>query len=341
MLRYLNQPVMVAALAAVLTGCFTSAAPVNEVRGQVLGGDYSVKWVGDPLPASELAGKVARLLQAFEQQMSAQQENSDLSRFNRLPAGGCMQLQGHFLRLATAAVEFHRFSDGALDVTLAPLLRIWGVHSQPQSQDRRGPPDPQQLAAVLPNLGQQHLHLQDDLLCKDVPLELDFSSIASGYLVDQLELLLRDQLIESYMIELPGDLKAVGQKAGSRPWRISLEEPRDDIRVAQQILDVDSFAVSTSGNHRRQLRVDGRLHAHGFDMETGWPLQHRLVSVTVVEPSAMRADGLSSILMVMGPEHGWAFALSHDIAAAFVTRRDAHYEVQRTPAFNVLLTGKE
>ena len=139
-------------------------------------------------------------------------------------------------------------------------------------------------------------------LCKDRALTVDLSSVGAGYMVDRVAERLEQFGIKSYMVELTGELKAVGRKPGDRPWRIAVEEPRDDNRVAQIIVSLDGEGVSTSGDYRNYFELDGQRFSHTFDARNGRPVMHRLASVTVLDPSAAKADGLSTVLMIMGEE---------------------------------------
>ena len=339
MWRRVVRPVGVAALAAALTGCFNSAESVSEIYGSTMGSTYSIKWVGSdssPEPAEVLAS-VDELLEEFESLASPWRPTSELSRFNAAPAGTCQVMPQVILDIVGLAEELHQQSGGRFNLTLAPLLQLWGFHGGIAQHV----PDDQQLAEAVARTGHDHLHIRDGQLCKDTALQLDISGIAAGYMVDKVVEHLVDMGIKDYMVEITGELKADGSKPGGRPWRIAVEEPRDDSRVAQVILPLRGFGVSTSGDYRNYFEHEGRRYSHTFDPISGRPVMHDLAAVTVLHPSAAWADGLSTVLRVMGSEAGWEYAVRHALPALFVIRKGDGFVSRSTPQFIALQQSKE
>lgn len=334
------RPVIAVALATALTGCFNSVDPVSEMYGATMGSTYSIKWVPvDDAPDTEaLQADIDGMLARFDAEVSTWRSDSTLAQFNAAPAGTCMDMPESVLTMMMQSDRLSAESDGAFDVTVAPLLKLWGFHGDPQLQTV---PDQQLLDEAMAQVGQQHLHIDNGQLCKDVAVTVDFSSIGAGYMVDRVAERLEHYGIKSYMVEITGELKAVGRKPGDRPWRIAVEEPRDDNRVAQIILALDGESVSTSGDYRNYFELDGQRYSHTFDARTGRPVMHRLAAVTVLDDSAARADGLSTVLMIMGEKAGWDYAVSHQIPAFFVVRAGDVFESRATPHFNALIEGEE
>lgn len=249
-----------------------------------------------------------------------------------------MEMPASALDLVKLSKELSHDSGGAFDITIGPLLKLWGFHGDPQLQTI---PDADQLAQIMQTVGQQYLHVRGSQLCKDVALTVELSSVGAGYMVDRVSERLEHYGIKNYMVEMTGELKAVGRKPGDRPWRIAIEEPRDDNRVAQMILSLDGEGVSTSGDYRNYFELEGQRFSHTFDARTGRPVMHKLAAVTVLDPSAARADGLSTLLMIMGEEAGWDYAVAHNIAAFFVVRDGETFQSRVTPRFDALTPGKE
>ena len=329
----------VTALAAALVGCFNSAETVSEIYGVTMGSTYSIKWVAaEDVPAAEQVKlQVEQLLEEFESVASTWRPDSQLSRFNAAPAGTCETMPEPILELVKLAEELHEQSQGSFDLTLGPLMRLWGFHGDAQLQV----PDEQQIAEAQARTGHQHLHVRDNQLCKDRQLELDISGLAAGYMVDEVAERLIAMGIQSYMVELTGELKADGSKPGGSPWRIAIEEPRDASRVAQLVLPLRGYGVSTSGDYRNYFEHQGHRYSHTFDPLSGKPVMQDLAAVTVLHPSAAWADGLSTILLVKGTEAGWEYALQHDLAALFVIRQGEGFVSRSTPRFTALQQGEE
>lgn len=338
-LATLLQPVIAAACAAALTGCLFSD-PLESFGGPTMGSTYTVKYVrGSGVPDAEaLQAGVEAILAEVDGQMSTWREDSLVERFNRAPAGACMALPPAMLELVALGERLSRQSGGAFDLTLEPLLNLWGFG--PQSRGEQVP-SPEAIAEARQRTGHRHLRVDGGQLCKDAATQVDFNSIAAGHAVDRIAAWLEQQGVSSYLVEATGELKARGRKPDGAPWRVAIEEPRDDQRVAQKVLELDGLGISTSGDYRNYFEENGRRYSHTLDPRSGAPITHRLAAVTVVHPQAVLADGLSTLLMVLGPEEGLAHAEREGLAALFVTREGDGFVTRSSKAFDALLAAQE
>jgi thiamine biosynthesis lipoprotein len=334
MTHALLQPVIVAALAAALTGCLFQDK-VENFGGPTMGSTYSVKYVATDGAAdkAQLQRDTESILAEIDKQLSTYRADSDIEIFNALPANKCMAVPDGVRELVLAGRRLSDESNGALDLTIEPLLNLWGFG--PQGRGERVP-SAEEIAEVRQDVGQHHLRVDGEQLCKDRAVQVDFNSIAAGYAVDQVAATLEASGVHSYLIEITGELKARGRKPDGSPWRIAIEAPRDNERVAQRIIELDGFAVSTSGDYRNYFERDGKRYSHTLDPQSGAPIDHHLAAVTVVDPSTLRADGLSTVLMVLGPERGLAYAAERKIAALFVIREGQEFVSRSTEAFDEL-----
>ncbi|TCD23903.1 FAD:protein FMN transferase [Pseudomonas sp. IC_126] len=334
MTHALLQPVIVAALAAALTGCLFQDK-VESFGGPTMGSTYSVKYVAGDQAANkaQLQRDTESILAEIDKQLSTYRSDSDIEVFNALPAGECMAMPSGVRELVMAGQRLSEESDGALDLTIEPLLNLWGFG--PQGRGERVP-SAEEIARVRQDVGQQHLRVEGEQLCKIRAVQVDFNSIAAGYAVDQVAGTLEASGVSSYLVEITGELKARGRKPDGAPWRIAIEAPHDDERVAQRIIELDGYAVSTSGDYRNYFERDGKRYSHTLDPQTGFPIDHHLAAVTVVDPSTLRADGLSTVLMVLGPDRGLAYAAERKIAALFVIREGRKFVSRSTEAFDEL-----
>ncbi len=328
------QPVIAVALAAALTGCLFQDK-VEDFGGPTMGSTYSVKYVAsDGAPAkAQLQRETESILVQLDEQLSTYRADSDIEAFNALPAGQCMAMPESARELVLAGQQLSQESDGALDLTIQPLLNLWGFGPQGR---REQVPSAEEIARARETVGHRHLQVVGEQLCKDAAVEVDFNSIAAGYAVDLVAQRLEALGVESYLVEITGELKARGRKPGGAPWRVAIEAPRDDERVAQRVIELDGYGVSTSGDYRNYFERDGKRYSHTLDPQTGAPIEHRLAAVTVIDPSALRADGLSTVLMVLGPERGLAYAAEHRIAALFVIHEVQEFISKSTAAFDEL-----
>lgn len=324
-------------LAGVLSGCGNGDS-LERFDGPTMGSRYSIQYVrhSSAPGLKAVQAEVENILAEVDRQFSTYRSDSVIERFNALPAGRCQVMPGPVLELIRVGEQLSSQSEGSYDLTVEPLLNLWGFG--PQGREEKIP-TAEVLAEVRQRVGHAHLRIDGDQLCKDAAVEVDFNSIAAGYAVDAIAAKLEAMGIHNYLAEATGELKAAGKKLDGSPWRVALEEPRDDQRVAERIIAVDGYGVSTSGDYRNYFERDGRRYSHTFDARTGAPVLHTLASVTVIHPSALMADGLSTLLLILGPERGWDYAETHDIGAFFVIRADTGFVTRTTQGFERLSGG--
>lgn len=321
-----------------LSAC-DQAPTLERFGGPTMGSSYSVQYVrqpGGPAP-EQVQSAVESILQSIDAHYSTYRGDSAVSRFNALPANQCLAIDSDMRALVTLGQRLAEQSQGAYDLTVEPLLDLWGFGPQARGMHV---PDPQALASVRQRVGYHHLRLNGDLLCKDAAVELDFNSIAAGHAVDLMAARVQAMGIDSFLVEATGELKAVGRKPDGSAWRVALELPREDRQIARQVIDVQGLAVSTSGDYRHYFEDNGRRYSHAFDARLGRPVEHDLAAVTVLDPSALLADGYSTLLLILGPQQGWDFALAHGLAAVLVTRAEGGFVSRSTPAFDRAVKGE-
>lgn len=324
--------------AVVLAACGNGDS-MESFGGPTMGSTYSIKYVrraGIAEPA-HVRREVESILAEVDRQMSTYRNDSDIERFNALPANNCQTMPASVLELVRVGEQLSAQSEGSYDLTVEPLMNLWGFG--PQGREEKVP-NPAALAETLQQVGYRHLHIDGDRLCKDAAVEVDFNSIAAGYAVDTIAARLETMGIHDYLAEATGELKAKGKKLDGSAWRIALEAPRDDQQVAERIIQVDGYGVSTSGDYRNYFLQDGRRYSHTFDARSGAPVLHNLASVTVIHPSALMADGLSTLLLILGSERAWDYAEKHDIGAFFVIRADTGFVIRTSAAFERLSGAK-
>ncbi|ROL81493.1 thiamine biosynthesis protein ApbE [Pseudomonas protegens] len=319
-----------------LQGC--GGDRLESISGPTMGSTYSVQYVrhSNGPAASLVKREIEGILAEVDRQMSTYRSDSDIERFNELPANSCQPMPEPVLQLVRVGEQLSRDSGGAFDLTVEPLLNLWGFG--PQGREEKVP-SATALAQVQQRVGHGHLRIEGTQLCKDAAVEVDFNSIAAGYAVDRMAARLTELGVENFLAEVTGELKAVGRKVDGSPWRIALEEPRDDQQVAQRVIALDGYGVSTSGDYRNYFEQDGQRFSHTFDARVGKPITHKLASVTVIHPSALMADGLSTLLLILGPEAGWDYAEKHRVGAFFVMRADKGFVTRSNLAFDALLAG--
>lgn len=333
------RPAVIVACAAFMAGCGSSES-LEHFAGPTMGSTYSVKYVRSRATPEQayLQEGIESILAEIDVQMSTYRDDSLLEGFNRAPAGSCQPMPEAVLELVRVGETLNRSSEGALDLTLDPLLKLWGFGPRGRNEQV---PDAQAIAEARERTGHQFLSIEGEQLCKSADIQLDFNSLAAGYAVDRMADWLEKQGVNRYLVEATGELKARGRKPDSSAWRIAVEAPRDDQRVAQRILALDGLGVSTSGDYRNYFEQDGQRYSHTLDPRSGRPISHTLAAVTVVHPQTVQADALSTLLMVLGPEQGMAYAEREGLAALFVQRRGESFVSQASPAFDALFPAQE
>jgi len=326
-------------LLSLLSGC-PRAPAVTELVGPTMGTTYSIKVVRLP-PALSPAGLqrvIDRRLDVVEQIMSTYRPESELSRFNRSRDTQWHPASPELVQVLRTALEISARSGGAFDVTVGPLVNLWGFGPRLGSDE---PPSEEAIRQALRSVGYHHLHVREDppAIRKDLPeLYVDLSGIAKGYGVDVVARLLRDQGLSDFLVEIGGEVTGRGHSQRGGPWRIGIERPDARRRTAYLVVPLDGVAVATSGDYRNYFRSGGRRYSHTIDPRTGRPVTHGLASVTVVHPSATRADAWATALMVLGREAGLELATREDLAAFFIQRdTSGGFTTVASPAFERLL----
>ncbi|MGB2470695.1 MAG: FAD:protein FMN transferase, partial [Flavobacteriales bacterium] len=251
-------------------------------------------------------------LEEVDVEMNTWRPSSTLSQFN-----GSTEVGTAFSFADSAGVwedvwriseDVHRLSGGAFDVTVGPLMKLWGFR-----MERRDVVTPTMVDSV-----RQFAHFASDVirfvpksraggaaLSKSDPrTELDFNAVAQGYTVDAMAQVLLDRGVTNMMVELGGEVKCLGLNQHSQPWRIAIDRPQEEGRTLQAVLPVADMSICTSGNYRKVSVVNGQRFSHTLDPRTGTPVTHGLLSATVVASEAAYADAFATACMVLGPEAG-------------------------------------
>ncbi len=335
---------LIALLAITLTACFPSNDSAKKeilLQGRTMGTTYHIKVVStlEQVETLKLQEKIDALLKEVNQQMSTYIPDSEISLFNQLNSTQPIEISQGFARVLQESIRLGKLSNGKLDVTVGPLVNLWGFG--PEHRPEKAPSD-EQLAAARARIGLNKLHLNGNQLSKSIPdLYIDLSTTAKGYGVDVVAELIEANGITNYLVEIGGEMRLRGFKHTGELWAIAIEKPIIDRtgeqRAVHQIVIPKDNAVATSGDYRNYFEADGIRFSHIIDPDTGKPIHHNLVSVTVIAPQSMTADGLSTTLMVMGAEQGMKFAVENDLAALFISKTQNGFKEQFTVKFKQYL----
>lgn len=315
------------------------AAETVHLHGRTQGTTYNVRyWTGAKVapPSADVQRSIDDLLARFDEQMSTWRDDSELSRFNAAPADEWFAVSPETATVVTRAIELHRITDGASDVTVGPLLQLWGFG--PKAKQRLAPaPDADAIATAQQVVGADGVEVRDEppaIRKRVAGLEVDLSSIAPGYAIDLIIDCLASASIDNAMVELGGEVRGVGVRADRKPWRVGIQGLPPHEEAVTQVVPLKNLALATSGDYHNFREIDDVKYAHIVDPRTGRPLLYRGAAVTVVAEKCFDADGVATALFVMGAEDGYQWCVEHNTAALFQEPSDdGPSVVRRTPRF--------
>ena len=235
-------------------------------------------------------------IQRVERLMSKYDANSEVARLNSL---GSLKVSPETFALVKRAKEFWQASDGAFDITVGPLMELWGFHSKKYYLPREG-----EVQKVMPLIGMDKINLDENefVIQLAVPgMKIDLGGIAKGYAVDCAIAKLREAGVESCLINAGGQIHCLGENSGN-PWKVGVRCPRSDEFCG--VIELEDQAVATSGDYEQYFIREGKRYSHILNPKTGYPAQQGVVSVTVVAPDGVTADALATAIFVLGKEKG-------------------------------------
>jgi len=305
-----------------LAACERAPEP-QYFEGDTEGTTYHVTVASLPPRVSRVQVQAAidEVLADVDLHLSTYRPDSEISRFNASRSTDWTPASEPFRVVVNEAQRVSRESRGAFDITVAPLVELWGFGKT--VGEAAQVPTAAEISAARANVGFEKLELQDvrSAIRKRLPtLRVDVAGIAPGYAVDRICQRLERLGVRDAIVEIGGEVRAWGRHPDGRPWRAAVEMPLAGERRPYTLVELNGMAVSTSGDYRDYRIVDGRRISHTFDPRTGAPVTHGLASVTVLHASAMTADAYATALMVLGPGEGYRYAEQHQLAALFLER---------------------
>ncbi len=304
------------------------------------------------------AGVVGEL-ERINRLMSTYRDDSEVSRFNAVRSTDWFSVSPDTARVVHIALEVSRQTDGAFDVTVAPLVELWHFGrdndrtprvpdgdsppppatsgtSQAEPRPVFQPPDPDEILRAKRHVGWERLHVQLDppALRKDDPeLQINLSAVAKGYAVDCVAEWLLENGVRSFLVEVGGEVRAHGTKPNGMPWIVGIEAPREDRREIFRRVALQDAALATSGDYRNFFEINGQRYSHTIDPRTGMPVPPLVASVSVRHDSCAWADAYATALIVLGPEDGPEFARMYGLSTLFILRSGREFRIVATGTF--------
>lgn len=306
----------------------------EKMGGRTMGTSWSLTYLppNSDHNASALRAALEAELLDINQSMSTYIADSEINLVSSAPVNEPIKVSNGFAYVLDQALTLSRLSGGAYDVTVEPLILLWGFGPEFKKDDL---PSEAEVETARAQVGYEALEfdLASRTLVKTSPRALDFSSIAKGFGVDRLADLLLSRGINNFMVEIGGELKVQGLNPQGQPWRIAVRSPQSDAPEVATTIALTDMGVATSGDYFNFFRVGGQNYSHLIDPTTGWPIRHEVVSVTVVDPSVTRADGLATSLLVLGKDEALALAEENQWAVLLLVRTEAGIESFPSSAF--------
>lgn len=286
-------------------------------NGLIFGTVYKVTYQYD----KSLKDEIEAALKRFDGSLSPFNDTATITRIN---LNEDIVPDTFFTNVFRRSMEISRETDGAFDITIAPLANAWGFGFK-----KGAFPDSARIDSLLEITGYTKVKLSPEgkVVKQDPRIMLSCSAIAKGYAVDVVAQLLSGKGIQSFMVDIGGEVVVRGKNSQKELWRIGINKPIDDSLAVNQelqtVLQISDVGLATSGNYRNYYYKDGKKYAHTIDPRTGYPIQHNILSATVIAKDCMSADAYATAFMVMGLKEAERFADAHpDIDAYFIYSDD-------------------
>lgn len=325
-----------------VAGC-TKKPPTDElisIKGKTMGTTFRIKIVNNnnlSINYKSLESEITNLLKEINRQMSTYIEDSEISHFNNYNSTEWFNISYDFASLLNTAIDVSNLSAGAFDITVGPLVNLWGFGPEIKKPEV---PDVKDLLEAKSKTSYKFIEVRVDTpaVKKDKPeVYLDMSAIAKGYAVDKVAELLSSKKIINYMVEIGGEVRTSGKNNNDESWKIGIETPDSPSNI-QNVISISNYSIATSGDYNNYFEENGIRYSHTIDPRTGMPITHKLASVTVIHTNCTLADAYATTINVMGPTAGYDFALKENLIIYMIVRDEKGFIEKTTPQFTKFLS---
>ncbi len=316
----------------------------HAITGSTMGTTYHIKVIPPAATTTDITTlhrAIDARLSEIDHRMSTYKQDSELSQFNTATAQQWHTISPELLHVVQAGHNLSKSTAGAFDMTVGKLVNLWGFGPKINT-DMIPPAD--KIAELQQSIGYQKLQIQltpPAIMKQSDNLFLDLSAIAKGYAVDAIAQVILENNIQNFIVEIGGEIITHGHKKHNKPWVVGIETPAANTttnkRHIQKKLYLHGVAMATSGDYRNYFDLNGIRYSHTIDPTTGYPIKHNLASVTVISDSCMKADGLATAFMVMGPEKALQYATENHIAIFLLIKDGGHFTEKQSLEFNQYL----
>lgn len=297
----------------------------TKLQGETMGTSYHIRFeMPNNAELNSIQADIDKRLASINNSMSTYQDDSTISRFNRLKAGEVITIDGDFIKVLDDSRVVYAASQGSFDPTVYPLVELWGFGKSISVERLQNPPSTAEISAIKDKIGLDKVVLTGNVLSKTVDgVGLDFSAIAKGYGVDVIAEVLKNQYhINNYMVEIGGEVATLGVNDKGKPWMLAIDKPIADSTVSQRAvmttLSVNEANIATSGNYRNSMTWNDVRYSHTINPKTAKPVANGVPSVTVLHDSVALADAWATALTAVPQDEAIVMANTHGIKAIFV-----------------------
>jgi len=303
--------------------------------GYAQGTSYSIKYmVNDEI---DYHNQIDSLFLVIDASLSTYLSSSLISRLNKGDTG--LLLDTHFVNVFNTSQQVSSRTKGLFDCTIAPLVNAWGFGVEAATDEI----DSIKIQKIVNQIGYENLSLQgDSLLSNPKGMTIDFNALAQGYTVDVIASFLEQRNITDFMIEVGGEIRVSGLNSRGKNWIIGIDKPNKDIDQSDRFqlkINLTNKSLATSGNYRKFYEKNNKIYSHTINPKTGFPVQHSLMSASVVADDCISADAYATAFMVMGVKETKAFLKSDTTLQAFLiyTNQDKQWETWSTEGFERMI----
>ncbi|MCG9731125.1 FAD:protein FMN transferase [Shewanella sp. Isolate13] len=298
-----------------------------------MGNTYRVIWVGDHKDVEhmiDIRNQVEEHLTEVNKSMSTWDRHSELSLINHSTQTNNIKLSPVLTKVVTEAIRLGELTKGTLDVTVDPLVQLWGFGANSQAPTK---PSMDEIKQAMTKVGIGKITINGHQLTREHnEVRINLSAIAKGYAVDAIAEVLKKNDINNFLIDIGGEVKVSGTKR-NQPWVVGIEKPAADAASPMVALELTDKAIATSGDYRNYFKQDGQHISHIIDPKTGQPTPHQVVSTTVIHDSCMTADGLATALMIMPIKDSLALAERMTLPVMIIENHSNELVIHESSAF--------
>ena len=310
--------------------------PFN-LKGRTMGTYYSVKVLSaNQIDQKKLIKEIDAKLRSFNLVFSTYKKDSELSKLNRLAKNVEIKISDDLAHVLRRSKSIYQKSHQAFDITVGPLVNSWGFGPD----GKRKKPSLKLIKKLKKQIGSNLFTISDDgIFMKEIDgLYLDLSAIAKGFGVDVIYELLNDKKLESFLVEIGGEVRSKGHKVGNAPWVVGIEKPTLQLGSSiHKAVPISNKAMATSGSYRNFVKYGDAVFSHTIDPITGQPVKHKLVSVSVILDNCADSDAWATAFMALGPEKGAKIAEELNIPVLFLLKTKDGFEEKLSKKFAIYL----